>query len=186
MLVFGVDLACPEQPWWGGPPHDAGPGRADAQAAQATAHFPSEGLGGARCPNASQSATSAAGAAAASSSDDPSGPAPMDVDTGIRSRRAENYIPTLPQLNFASMNTRHAEIRVWSAYKEELTSWLCLLDDRFAEELDESEQSAVPVQQSTLDVGKAARSSKLWFLLRQSLSKFQRAQVCKIMSVSRL
>ena len=74
------------------------------------------------------------------------------------------------------MNTRHAEIRVWSAYKEELTSWLCLLDDRFAEELDESEQSAVPVQQSTLDVGKAARSSKLWFLLRQSLSKFQRAQ----------
>eukprot|EP00439_Symbiodinium_sp_Y106_P005491 s14035_g1.t1 len=54
----------------------------------------------------------------------------MDVDTGIRSRRAENYIPTLPQLNFASMNTGHAEIRVWSAYKEELTSWLCLLDDR--------------------------------------------------------
>ena len=126
--------------------------------------------------NASQTATSAAATAAASSSGDTSGPAPMDVDTGIRSRRAENYIPTLPQLNFASMNTRHAEIRVWSAYKEELTSWLCLLDDRFAEELDESEQSAVPVQQSTLDVGKAARSSKLWFLLRQSLSKFQRAQ----------
>ena len=126
--------------------------------------------------NASQTATSAGGTAAASSSGDPSGPAPMDVDTGIRSRRAENYTPTLPQLNFASMNTRHAEIRVWSAYKEELTSWLCLLDDRFAEELDESEQSAVPVQQSTLDVGKAARSSKLWFLLRQSLSKFQRAQ----------
>ena len=31
--------------------------------------------------------------------------------------RAENHIPTL-QLNFASMNTRHAEIRVWSAYGE--------------------------------------------------------------------
>ena len=126
--------------------------------------------------NAGQAAASGATTAPASSSGDPSGPAPMDVDTGIRSRRAENYIPTLPQLNFASMNTRHAEIRVWSAYKEELTSWLCLLDDRFAEELDESEQSAVPAQQSTLDVGKAARSSKLWFLLRQSLSKFQRAQ----------
>ena len=126
--------------------------------------------------NASQTATSAAANVPASSSGDTSGPAPMDVDTGIRSRRAENYIPTLPQLNFASMNTRHAEIRVWSAYKEELTSWLCLLDDRFPEELDESEQSAVPVRQSALDVGKAARSSKLWFLLRQSLSKFQRAQ----------
>ena len=40
---------------------------------------------------------------AAASSGDPSGPTPMDVDAGIRSRRAENYIPSLPQLNFASM-----------------------------------------------------------------------------------
>ena len=126
--------------------------------------------------NTGQAATSAAATAPASSSGDPSGPAPMEVDTGIRSRRAENYIPTLPQLNFAFMNTRHAEIRVWTAYKEELTSWLCLLDDRFADELEESEQSTVEVKQAALDVGKAARSSKLWLLLRQSLSKFQRAQ----------
>ena len=111
--------------------------------------------------NASQTANSAAATVPAGSSRDTAGPAPMNVDTGTRSRRAD-VVPTLPQLNFASMNTRHAEIRVWSAYKEELTSWLCLLDDRFAEELDESEQSAVPVQQSALDVG--------------SLSKFQRAQ----------
>eukprot|EP00439_Symbiodinium_sp_Y106_P002522 s536_g1.t1 len=80
--------------------------------------------------NATQTATSAAATAAASSSGDTSGPAPMDVDTGTTFRLY------LPQLNFASMNTRHAEIRVWSAYKEELTSWLCLLDDRFAEELE--------------------------------------------------
>ena len=96
--------------------------------------------------NASQTANSAAATVPASSSRDTSGPAPMDVDTGIRSRRAENCIPTLPQLNFASMNTRHAEIRVWSAYKEELTSWLCLLDDRFAEEL--TSQSKAPFQYS--------------------------------------
>ena len=74
------------------------------------------------------------------------------------------------------MTTRHAEIRVWSSYRDELTSWLCLLDDRFANELQEAEQSAVPVEQGKLDVGKAARSSKLWFLLKQSMSKFQRAQ----------
>ena len=74
------------------------------------------------------------------------------------------------------MTTRHAEIRVWSSYRDELTSWLCLLDDRFADELQEAEQSAVPVEQGKLDVGKAARSSKLWFLLKQSMSKFQRAQ----------
>ena len=125
---------------------------------------------------ASGSAPVTAEQAAAASPGDPSGPTPMDVDTGIRSRRAENYIPSLPQLNFASMTTRHAEIRVWSSYRDELTSWLCLLDDRFADELQEAEQSAVPVEQSKLDVGKAARSSKLWFLLKQSMSKFQRAQ----------
>ena len=119
------------------------------------------------------------------SSSDPSGPAPMEVDTGIRSRRAENYIPSLPQLNFASMTTRHAEIRVWSAYRDELTSWLCLLDDRFADELQEAEQSAVAVEQNKLDVGKAARSSKLWFLLKQSMSKFQRAQdIIRIIEVT--
>ena len=51
-----------------------------------------------------------------------------------------------------------------------------LLDDRFADELQEAEQSAVPVKQSKLTLAKAARSSKLWFLLKQSMSKFQRAQ----------
>ena len=112
------------------------------------------------------------GDAAASSSD----PVPMAVDSGIRSRRAENYIPQLPQLNFAGMSSRHAEIQIWTAYREELTAWLCLLDDRYAEELREAATSVVEVSQVALSVGKAARSTKLWFLLRQSLSKFQRAQ----------
>ena len=40
----------------------------------------------------------------------------------------------------------------------------------------EAETSTVEILQATLDVGKAARSTKLWFLLRQSLVKFQRAQ----------
>ena len=112
------------------------------------------------------------GDAAASSSD----PVPMDVDSGIRSRRAESYIPQLPQLNFTGMTSRHAEIRIWTAYREELTAWLCLLDDRYAEELSEAASSNVEVPQSGLTQGRAARSTKLWFLLRQSLSKFQRAR----------
>ena len=100
----------------------------------------------------------------------------MDVDSGIRSRRAENYIPQLPQLNFTGMTSRHAEIRVWTAYREKLTAWLCLLDDRYAEELSEAASSSVEVPQSGPTAGRAARSTKLWFLLRQSLSKFQRAR----------
>ena len=132
---------------------------------------------------ASAQAAHAAAAAASSPSQGAAGsgqaadsPTPMDVDTGLRSRRAESYIPTLPQLNYAGMTTRHAEIKVWTSYREELTSWLCLLDDRYATELAEAETSTVEILQATLDVGKAARSTKLWFLLRQSLAKFQRAQ----------
>ena len=136
---------------------------------------------------ASAQAAHAAAAAASSAPVSPSqgatgsgqaadSPTPMDVDTGLRSRRAESYIPTLPQLNYAGMTTRHAEIKVWTSYREELTSWLCLLDDRYATELAEAETSTVEILQATLDVGKAARSTKLWFLLRQSLAKFQRAQ----------
>ena len=79
-------------------------------------------------------------------------------------------------LNYSAMSTRRAEIRIWTSYKEELTSWLCLLDDRYANELCEAESSTAEVKQSALMVGKAARSTKLWFLLRQSMAKFQRAQ----------
>ena len=74
------------------------------------------------------------------------------------------------------MTSRHAEIRVWTAYRDELTSWLCLLDDRYATELQETMSSSVEVLQVKLEAGKAARSTKLWFLLRQSMSKFQRGQ----------
>ena len=44
------------------------------------------------------------------------------------------------------------------------------------QKLREAATSVVEVSQVALSVGKAARSTKLWFLLRQSLSKFQRAQ----------
>ena len=60
----------------------------------------------------------------------------------------------LPQLGITS---RHAEIRIWTAYREELTAWLCLLDDRYAEELSEAASSSVEVAQSGLTAGKAAR-----------------------------
>ena len=65
--------------------------------------------------------------------------------------------------------------RVWTAYREELSSWLCLLDDRYATEL---RKRSVACGSFTvkLEAGKAARSTKLWFLLRQSMSKFQRGQ----------
>ena len=110
---------------------------------------------------ASAQAAHAAAAAASSTPVSPSqgaagsgqaadSPTPMDVDTGLRSRRAESYIPTLPQLNYAGMTTRHAEIKVWTSYREELTSWLCLLDDRYATELAEAETSTVEILQANL------------------------------------
>ena len=85
--------------------------------------------------NASQSATSASGTAAASSSGDPSGPAPMDVDTGIRSRKGGELHSDSASAEFCL--DEHGACRDPSLeclQKRELTSWLCLLDDRFAEE----------------------------------------------------
>ena len=72
------------------------------------------------------------------------------------------------------MRTRHEEITVWTAFREELTSWLCLLDDRFSEELQEAIESGVEVRQIALTKGKATHSTKLWYLLKQALSGVQR------------
>ena len=84
----------------------------------------------------------------------------MDVDTGLRSTRAEGYIPSLPKLDFAHMRTRHEEITFWTAFREELTSWLCLLDDRFSEELQEAIESGVEVRQIALSKGKDKGNGK--------------------------
>ena len=138
--------------------------------------------------NAANAASSAAPAAASSSEETPAvatsglgalrvdadGVVKMDVDTGLRSNRAENYIPPFPKLAADKMRTRHEEISTWTAYREELTSWLCLLDDRYSEELQEAIESSVPVAQLSLSKGKAARSTKLWYLLKQALTGFQR------------
>ena len=77
-------------------------------------------------------------------------------------------------LNWILPTCAPEEITVWTAFREELTSWLCLLDDRFSEELQEAIESGVEVRQISLAKGKAARSTKLWYLLKQALSGFQR------------
>ena len=126
---------------------------------------------------ASASATNAASIAAAPGA---SGtlPSSQEDSAGLGSLRVDSdeigYIPSLPKLDFAHMRTRHEEITVWTAFREELTSWLCLLDDRFSEELQEAIESGLEVRQIALSKGKAARSTKLWYLLKQALSGFQR------------
>ena len=45
----------------------------------------------------------------------------MDVDTGLRSTRAEEFLLSLPKLDFAHMRTRYEEITVWIAFREELS-----------------------------------------------------------------
>ena len=98
----------------------------------------------------------------------------MDVDIGLRSTRAEGYIPSLPKLDLPTCAC-HEEITVWTAFREELNlHQLCLLDDGFSEELQEAIESGVEVRQIALSKGKAARSTKLWYFLKQALSGFQR------------
>eukprot|EP00439_Symbiodinium_sp_Y106_P017051 s8776_g2.t1 len=138
--------------------------------------------------NAANAASSAAPAAASSSEETPAvatsglgalrvdadGVVKMDVDTGLRSNRAENYIPPFPKLAADKMRTRHEEISTWTAYRElecrtntENLLAISLL-------LQEAIESSVPVAQLSLSKGKAARSTKLWYLLKQALTGFQR------------
>ena len=48
-----------------------------------------------------------------------------------------------------------------------------MLDDGFSKELQEAIESGVEVRQIALSKGKAARSTKLWYLLKQALLVFR-------------
>ena len=128
--------------------------------------------------NTSQSATSALGTAAASSSGDPSGPAPMDVDTGIRSRRAENLHSDSTSAEFC-LDEREAcrDPSLECLQKRSSPVGSVCLTTVSQRNLTSQSQSAVPVQQSTLDVGKAAPvPASFGSCFVRVLSKFQRAQ----------
>ena len=91
------------------------------------------------------------------------------------SNRAEKYLPPLPLIDHHVMGKgRMKEVEGWHTFLETLSSWLALQEEAFVREL----QLCVPVKaeilQTKLPSDAAARSSKLFYYLTQSLAKWER------------
>ena len=91
------------------------------------------------------------------------------------SNRAEKYLPPLSLINHYVMEKeRMKEVEGWHTFLETLSSWLALQEKAFVREL----QLCVPVKteilQTKLPSHTAARSSKLFYYLTQSLAKWER------------
>ena len=94
---------------------------------------------------------------------------------GFGGNRAEKYLPSLPLIDHLGMGKgRMKEVETWHSFMETLSSWLALQEEAFVREL----QLCIPVKseikQVDLNVETAARSSKLFYYLTQSLAKWDR------------
>ena len=132
-----------------------------------------------------ETAEAAKKAAEAALTRDPFDPraAASSVDPGDKSsggsfgssNRAEKYLPPLPLIDHHVMGKgRMKEVEGWHTFLETLSSWLALQEEAFVREL----QLCVPVKteivQTKLPSDTAARSSKLFYYLTQSLAKWER------------
>ena len=90
------------------------------------------------------------------------------------SNRAEKYLPPLLIDHHVMGKGRMKEVEGWHTFLETLSSWLALQEEAFVREL----QLCVPVKteilQTKLPSDTAARSSKLFYYLTQSLAKWER------------
>ena len=94
---------------------------------------------------------------------------------GFGGNRAEKYLPSLPLMDHLGMGKgRMKEGETWHSFTETLSSWLALQEEAFVREL----QLCIPVKseikQVDLNAETAARSSKLFSYLTQSLAKWDR------------
>ena len=91
------------------------------------------------------------------------------------SNRAEKYLPLLPVIDHQGMGKgRMKEVETWHAFMETLSSWLALQEEAFVRELQLCIPVKTEIEQVILNPETAARSAKLFYYLKQSLSKWER------------
>ena len=122
-------------------------------------------------PVANRDPFATSGTASASSS---SGPKPAGSG-GMASNRADKYLPQLPVIAHQEMGRdRMREIEAWHGFLETLSSWLALQDEAYVNNLRLCIGVKDEIQQDRLPADTAARSAKLFYLLSQSLAKWER------------
>ena len=117
---------------------------------------------------------------AATSSTGSSFPSSSPKDTGSSSggyvsNRADKYLPQLPVIAHQEMGRdRMREIEAWHGFLETMSSWLALQDEAYVNELRLCISVKDEIRQDRLPPDTAARSAKLFYLLSQSLAKWER------------
>ena len=86
--------------------------------------------------------------------------------SGSSGGKMESYIPNCPQLEIKDSGRRH-EINTWLSFRERFGSWLCLLDECYAAELQEA---VTTIEQGKLAPEAAVRSGKLYHWMKQAMS----------------
>ena len=115
---------------------------------------------------------------AATSSTGGSFPSSSPKDTGSSSggyvsNRADKYLPQLPVIAHQEMGRdRMREIEAWHGFLETMSSWL--EDEAYVNELRLCISVKDEIRQDRLPPDTAARSAKLFYLLSQSLAKWER------------
>ena len=91
------------------------------------------------------------------------------------SNRAEKYLPSLPVIDHQGIGKgRMKEVETWHSFLETLSSWLALQEEAFVRELKLCVPVKAEIKQIDLNAEIAARSSKLFYYLTQSLAKWER------------
>ena len=93
--------------------------------------------------------------------------------SGSSGGKMESYIPNCPQLEIKDSGRRH-EINAWLSFRERFGSWLCLLDECYAAELQEAVKQTNTIEQGKLAPEAAVRSSKLYHWMKQAMSGYKR------------
>ena len=93
--------------------------------------------------------------------------------SGSSGGKMESYIPNCPQLEIKDSGRRH-EINTWLSFRERFGSWLCLLDECYAAELQEAVKQTNTIEQGKLAPEAAVRSSKLYHWMKQAMSGYKR------------
>ena len=93
--------------------------------------------------------------------------------SGSSGGKMESYIPNCPQLEIKDSGRRH-EINAWLSFRERFGSWLCLLDECYAAELQEAVKQTTTIEQGKLAPEAAVRSSKLYHWMKQAMSGYKR------------
>ena len=93
--------------------------------------------------------------------------------SGSSGGKMESYVPNCPQLEIKDSGRRH-EINTWLSFRERFGSWLCLLDECYAAELQEAVKQTTTIEQGKLAPEAAVRSSKLYHWMKPAMSGYKR------------